>query len=327
MNGTGQRAARVALDAARSAVAQLNPAAGADDTATTVIEAWEAVEQALRALAGTSALSGQPLLRELRQRELLSLGEAHALIDFGALAERARAPDYSPVARDLETARHAVDELGFVVERGGPPPPRATAPPGPEVVPEPLPPARTAYRGNLLGRAVVIVAALAVLGGIGYAAFGWRRDPGDLERGRAAYAAGDRVTARTAFAAAAADEPTLAEPHIYLGRIARELGDMVAANDELRRAVSLEPDNALAHRELASFLLATRRPDLARAFYERAIRLNPEDRTSLGYMGCTMLQLGRPDIAQRFLARAGAGPWSACATLPPVPVPPAAPPR
>src|SRR5512139_4226875 len=122
MNGTGQRAARVALDAARSAVAQLNPAAGADDTAATVIEAWEAVEQALRALAGTSALSGQPLLRELRQRELLSLGEAHALIDFGALAERARAHDYSPVARDVETARHAVDELGFVVERGGPPP-------------------------------------------------------------------------------------------------------------------------------------------------------------------------------------------------------------
>src|SRR5512139_3455604 len=131
MNGTGQRAARVALDAARSAVAQLNPAAGADDTAATVIEAWEAVEQALRALAGTSALSGQPLLRELRQRELLNLAEAHALIDFGALAERARAPNYAPTPHDLEAARMAVEELGQVVERGGTPPSRPAAAPPP----------------------------------------------------------------------------------------------------------------------------------------------------------------------------------------------------
>jgi tetratricopeptide (TPR) repeat protein len=328
MNGTGPRAARAALDMARDAVAPLQASTAPDDAAAALIEAWEAVEQALRALAGTTALSGQPLLRELRQRELLSLAEAHALIDFGALAERARAPNYAPTPRDLEAARMAVEELGHVVDRGGTPPSRPAAAPPPSaagVAPEGPPvPAPAGPRVNLLGRIVVLVATLAILGGIGYAVFGMEREPGDLQRGRAAYAAGDRMTARSAFVAAAARDPALAEPHIYLGRIARELGDMPAANDELRRAVALEPDNYLAHRELAAFLLATRRPDLARSFYERAIRLNPEDRTSLGFMGCTMLQLGRPDLAQRFLARAGAGPWSGCAQLPP---PPPAPPQ
>jgi tetratricopeptide (TPR) repeat protein len=330
MTVTGQRAARSALDTARAIIDRLDSAANPEDVAAGLIEAWDSVQESLQALAGTTSLTGQPLLRELRQRDLLSLSEAHALIDFGALAERARAPNYVPTARDRDAARAAVDELSRVVDRGGPAAPSrqtaaASAPPPVEPV---TPVATAAHRPNLLGRLVVAAAVLVLVAAAGWGVWSMMREPGDLKRGRAAYAAGDRVTARSAFSAAAGNHPELAEPHIYLGRIARETGDMVTANEELRRAVTLEPANYLTHREMAALLLATRRPDLARSFYERAIRLKPDDQTSLGYMGCTLLQLGRPDLAQRFLARAGAGPWNACVPVPLAPaMPPAAPPQ
>lgn len=334
MNGTGQRAARTALDAARSSVEQLEGAATPEDAAASLIEAWTAAEQVLQAMAGTTALTGQPLLRELRQRDLLTLGEAHTLIDFGALAERVRAADYAPTQKDRDTARAGLDELEHVVERGGSvharsstPPPRASQAPAPDTVVLAHVPT-SARSTNLMGRAIVAIAAVAILGGAGYAVFAMRGGPDDLARGRAAYAAGDHLTARNVFEAAAGKHPELAEPHLYLGRMAREAGNLPLANEELRRAISLEPSNYLGHRELGSLLLLTQRPDLARSFYERAIRLNPEDKTSLGYMGCTLIQLGRADLAQRFLARAGAGPWTACVPLAPPPMAaPAAPPR
>lgn len=330
MGGTAQRAARAALDTARASLQQLDRTSNPEDVAATLIEAWDGAEASLKALAGTSALSGQPLLRELRQRDLLSLGEAHALIDFGALADRARTPSYVPTQHDRDTATAALEELGRVVDRAGPAASRP-APPPPGAAPAEAPVASVAGaapRPNLLGRVVVVAATLLVLGAAGWAAWAFSREPGDLRRGRAAYAAGDRVSARNTFSAAAGNHPDLAEPHIYLGRIAREMGDFATANDELRRAVTLEPSNPLAHRELAALLLATRRPDLARPFYERAIRLDPEDRTAQGWMACTLAQLGRPDLAQRFHARAGQGPWSACVQLPAVPpAPPSVPPR
>ena len=331
MNGTGQRAARTALDAARAAVDQLDTTVSPDDAAARLFECWASVEQSLQAMAGTSALTGQPLLRELRQRDLLTLAEAHALIDFGSLAERARAADYVPAARDRDTARAAVDQLTRVVDRGGPAASRPATPASRSTSPllpreESVPPHDTpASSGNWLGRTMAAGAALVLIAGAGYAAFAFGREPSDLRRGRAAYAAGDHLTARSAFAAVAGEYPKLAEPHLYLGRMAREAGDMGSANGELRQAVALEPSNYAAHRELAALLLVTGRPDLARAFYERAIRLNPEDRTSLGYMGCTMVQLGRADLAQRFFSRAGAGPWGACAAMAP-PADPAQPP-
>lgn len=320
MTGTGPRAAQAALDQARAAFERLDRAPGPEDGAAAVIEAWRSMELAMQAMAGTTALSGQPLLRELRQRNLLTLAEAHALIDGGTVAERMQAQTYTPSARDIDTVRAAFDELVRVLQRGGAAPSRAPAPASvapADTATAAVPPATS--RPSVFGRVVVVGAVLALLAGGGYGAYALTRESGDLRRGRTAYATGDRMTAQRAFEAAASQSPQLAEPHIYLGRMAREAGDLVTANDQLRRAVSLEPGNALAHRELASLLLLNQRPDLARAFYERAIRLNPEDKTALGYMGCTMVQLGRADLAQRFLTRAGNGPWNACVAVPPVP--------
>lgn len=316
---------RAALDDARAAADRLEQTANPTEMAQSVADASRFATAALQRLAGTSALSGQDLLRELRQRNLLSLAQAHAMVNLGSLAERVGAGDYAITPRDVESVRQAVGELQQIAGDGPVYTPRSTPaaePPQATMSPEPGA-AATPAPANLLGRVVLAVALLAVIGGGAWGVWAWQREPVELRRGRAAYAAGDRLTARNAFSALSGREPTLAEPFIYLGRMAREDGDLASAREYLRKAVSLEPGNYLTHRELASVMLASGRADLARSFYERAIRLNPTDVTSLGYMGCTMARLGRPDVAQRFLARAGSGPWVRCAQVVPVaPVPP-----
>ena len=318
---SNQRAARAALEDARIAFERVARSDNPDDAAADLIEAWDGAQLTLKSLAGTSALAGQEVVRELRQRNLLSLDEAHALVDFHAATDRARHADYTPSRGDRESARTAYDRLVEVVERSdvvGQSPVSVKSPPPIDVIQAPEP----AARPNILGRVVAGVAVASVLAVGVYYALGVSRTPNELRRGRAAYAAGDRPTAISAFNAAAGKYPTLAEPHVYLGRIARESGNLGAASAELRRAVELEPDNPLAHRELAAYLLASGQLDLARVFYERAIRLDPNDLSAQGFMGCTLIRLGRADVAQRFLSRAGAGPWQQCATLPPT-VPPA----
>lgn len=316
---------RLSLDMLRASIARFERATDPAETATALTEAWEGAESALQQLAGTGALRGQDLLRELRARNYLTLREAHALVDLGGLAERVGA-GHQPTREERDSARTMCATIVAVLERRGPPAASATAHPAEELPPLPsLPPGPPARR-NLMGRVVIGGALLALVGGGAWTVWAMQREPGELRRGRAAYAAGDRLGARNAFSAASGRYPSLAEPLIYLGRISREDGDLASAREYLRRAITLEPGNPLGHRELGSVLLASGRPDLARSFYERAIRLDPEDKTAQGYMGCTLMRLGQVPVAQRFLARAGAGPWSACATLVPAVAPPAAPP-
>jgi tetratricopeptide (TPR) repeat protein len=326
VNSAAQRAARSALDAAQPALDRLGRANEPGEIGSWIQEAWGHTERALQALAGTTALSGQGLVHELRQRNLLTLGEAHALVDYLAAVERCRRSDYTATAGDSGAAREGNDRVVELIERGGQPQVK-----GPHTAPadvpaagglQPVLPDVQPRRSNLLGRALLGGAVVILLTAGGYFAFAFSREPGELRRGRAAFAAGDRLTAKNAFSAAAGAHPELAEPHVYLGRMAREEGDFATANRELLRAVQLEPLNALTHRELAAYLLATNQLALARAFYERAIRLAPDDKNALGFMGCTLARMGRFDLAPRFLQRAGPGSWQACAASAQPPSPP-----
>lgn len=334
----GQRSARAAFDAARASFERLTKSTDPRELAAALVESWAGTERALCAFAGTSALSGVAVVRELRQRNLLSLDDAHALVDLQAAAERARTDGYVPTTTDLDMARSARERMSQVLSRevGGDPsaeqryagpvstPPSVAIPPATLPPPEPLP---ASARSNRLAIAVIAIVVLAVVGAGAYYALSFSRQSSALRDGRAAYAAGDRLTARNAFASATRDDPALAEPHIYLGRLAREDGDLATASAELRHAVELEPANYLAHRELAALLLSTGQLELARSFYQRAIELNPTDKMSLGYMACTLQRLGRSDLAVRFFQRAGPGEWQACQAAPPAPamMPPAAP--
>jgi tetratricopeptide (TPR) repeat protein len=332
----GQRAARAAFDAARASFDRLSRSVEPREMAAALVDAWDGTEAALRALAGTTALQGVAVVRELRQRNLLALDDAHAFVDFHAAAERNRADDYVPSSSDVDAARAGQDRMERVLARdlsvgdaprapySGPISPPVTPRPTPDPLPPP-PPIPPSASSNRLALIVVGVAVVAILAAGAFYVRRMSGEPDELRAGRAAFAAGDRLTARNAFSAAAGAYPSLAEPHIYLGRIAREEGNVGAASAELRRAVELEPGNYLAHRELAAYLLSTGQPELARSFYQRAIELNPTDRVSLGYMGCTLLKLGRNDLADRFFQRAGAGEWLACQAPPPPMMPPAAP--
>ena len=324
MNSAGLRSAQAAIDGARGAVDRLDETRHPEDNAADLIEGWNGAQAALLALAGVAAVSDNALIGEARKRGVLSLQDAHSLVAFSAAAERARDGAYQPNAGDLAAARagfHLLEAaLGRAPATAEPPtPPRETEPPEPPPPPReagtPLGPIVRPPRpasGSLLARGVVIVAVLAIIAVAGYYVAQFRSRSGHLERGIAAYASGNRATAKTEFGAATSRDPKSALPHIYLGRIARDEGDPIAAARHLDSAVTREPNNALALREMGAHLLALGNLDLARRFYVRAVTKDPTDRTAQGYLACTLARLGRRDEAQRFLQRAGPGEWSGC---------------
>lgn len=326
MSSSQRRAALAALDRARPAIARLDPSRNAEDLAADLIESWSAVETALRSLMGGSALGGQALIRELRQRQLLSLDEAHALVEFHAARERADRTDYRPTTADVAVARDGFARIEAGLMRDAPPldaagrasvaaPMSAAEAPG-VVVPPIATDRRRAALGRLLsGLVLLVVLALGawlVLSRVG----GPDRKLADAQ---SAYASGQRERARGLFAEVARDNPELATPHVYLGRIAREERNFDEARRELETAIRLDPQGALPQREMGSLLFALGNYPLARNFYVRAVERDPGDRTAMGYLACTLARIGNVQGAQQFAQRAGQGPWSAClmAPLPP----------
>ena len=320
MNGANQRAALAELAAARPSVLRLAAQRDPEENAADLIEAWSAVETALRSLVGGSVLSGEPLVREVRQRNLLSLGQAHALLGFLAVRDRVQRTEYRPTADDLGAARTGFQQLEEALAGGAEPAATGAAPSG---APDAAAPARVtvgaAPRRTPWGWIVLSLLLLAGVGGAAYV-FATRSRPSEaLVRGEELYRRGDRSGAREAFARAARENPELALPHIFLGRIAREEGEMATAGRELARALQLERDNALGHRELGSLFLATGQFDAARRSYVRALELEPGDRLARGYLGCALVRLGRVQEGLSWIDRAGSGDWQSCAPRPGAP--------
>ena len=295
-------------------MARLDVTRHSEDLAADLIEGWNGTEIALRSLLGGSALSGQALIRELRQREMLSLGQTHALMEFLAARERAGRTEYRPTAADVAAARHGFQELESAL----------SGPVAPEV------PIGAGYAAAPVDNTTVVVterrrsvpmlalAALLLLLLVAAGLFAWRsmsggRTDGSVTaEGARLLQAGQRGAARSAFEEAAREHPRAAGPHIYLGRMAREDGDMNAAAEHLRRAIELEPDNYLGHREMGSLLFTRGQFEPASRFYQRAVERNPQDNLAMGYLACSLARSGRTDAATRFFDRAGPGDWSSC---------------
>lgn len=329
------RQALAALDAARPAIARLDRSRHSEELAADLIEAWSGVETALRSLIGGTPMSGQTLIREARQRQLITLDQAHALAEFHATRERVQDTSYHPTEADINAAREGF--LKLEASLMAPPPSELPAQAPGEAMstkglrhsplgePQPVPPPTT---GRPWWIPVLIILVIAGLGAGAWYLFAGR-DGGTITRGVEYWQRGQRELAVAEFSRAARDDPKSALPHVYLSRMAREVGNMTVAGQEATRAVQLEGTNAIALREMGAYLLAAGNYDLSRKFYVRALQANPDDRTAQGFLGCALIKLGRYQEATQWLNRAGTGSWSNCAqglappgTMPPGAMPP-----
>ena len=323
MSTVAQRAALDAVQSARPIVARLSTSRDKEDLAADIIEAWTVVETGLRSLVGGTTLAGQPLIRELRQRNFLSLDQANALAEFHAARERSGRLDYAPTEGDVNATREAFSKLESGL-MGESPVPRPGGPVSPVVAPsEPVVVASTPTAPGIRGSRPSWF--VPVLGGVGLVvvlALAWfaltsrSTSSAAYTDGVQAYKEGRQEAAEASFRKAATDTPKDPMPHVYLARMERERGNLGNANTEAVTAVTLGPSNATALRELASTLFAAQHFDDARKFYIRALTVDPNDRTSEGYLGCSLMRLGRVDEGQRWIGRAGSGAWSACTPAP-----------
>jgi len=322
-------AARVAYGTGRAIYARLDQIRGPEDAAADIIDLWNAAEHAIRAMLGGSVLSGQALIRELRQRGLIELEQANALVSFLDARLRVDAIAYKPTLTDVGYARAGYNELGNVIERadtGGATASAAsataagataTAPPTGTPVPSieiPVYHPLRSTRRKISTPVIAAIAALVLLIAVGGYLF-MRGSTYDraLSDGIAQMQRGQFEAARTSFSLAARERPAEAEPHVFLARIARNEGEIETARRELETAIRDEPNNPRALREEGLLLLAQGRFDVASRFLARAVQADTTDPAAKGYLSCALCQLGQDSLALRFAKRAGSGSWSSCA--------------
>jgi tetratricopeptide (TPR) repeat protein len=98
------QAALNALNAARPVLAHFDTPRSAEDLAADIIDLWAGAESALQTLVGNSSLTGQQLVRAARQAELVTLDQAHLLLEFLAARDRANRTSYKPTQADGDAA-------------------------------------------------------------------------------------------------------------------------------------------------------------------------------------------------------------------------------
>jgi tetratricopeptide (TPR) repeat protein len=104
MSPQNSQAALSALNGARPVLAHFETSRSAEDLAADIIDLWAGVESSLQSLVGNSSLTGQQLVRAARQAELITLEQAHSLLEFLAARDRANRTSYKPTQADGEAA-------------------------------------------------------------------------------------------------------------------------------------------------------------------------------------------------------------------------------
>jgi tetratricopeptide (TPR) repeat protein len=98
------QAALTALNGVRPVLTHFETSRNAEDLAADVIDLWTGTETSLQALVGNSSLTGQQLVRAARQAELITLDQAHSLLEFLAARDRANRTSYKPTQADGDAA-------------------------------------------------------------------------------------------------------------------------------------------------------------------------------------------------------------------------------
>lgn len=309
-----QQSALAALRAVSPIAARLEHSPEGEDRAADILELWQGTETALRALMGGSSLGGQALIRELRQLELISLGQAYALLEFLGARDRANRTTYRATDNDVAVAREGFKQLesglsAGVLAEAAPPlgaPAQPTSPYAPPSSPSYAPPATgasgyTAAPGYAPGATVPPAAP----------AFG---DTG----GEPTYTARpSRIPANLWFIVLIA--------LVVLGALGgyallsnrgnpttdmdqavtmMQTGRREAARGEFQRVARENPALATPHVFLAR--LAREDGDIngAKRELETAIRLESNNAVALREMGLILFSTGDYELARRFFVRA-----------------------
>ena len=114
-----QAAALASLNGARPVLAHFDRPRSAEDLAADIIDLWTGVESSLQTLIGNSSLSGQQLIRAARQAELITLDQAHSLLEFLAARDRANRTSYKPTQADGDAAVDGFKALESALSGGG----------------------------------------------------------------------------------------------------------------------------------------------------------------------------------------------------------------
>ena len=96
--------ALASLNGVRPVLAHFETPRSAEDLAADIIDLWTGAEGALQALVGNSSLTGQQLIRAARQAEVITLDQAHSLLEFLAARDRANRTSYKPTQADGDAA-------------------------------------------------------------------------------------------------------------------------------------------------------------------------------------------------------------------------------
>ena len=316
MNGN-QQSALAALKSVEPIALRLDGSRSAEDRAADILELWQGTETSLRALMGGSQLSGQGLIRELRQRELISLGQAYALLEFLGARDRANRTTYKATDNDVVVAREGYRQLEAGLAQAAaepvspittpvtplPPPPdysRPSAPPpaaaSPYARPTTPPPPPPTYSQPVGGA----VPAATPAGGQPTYTERTSRVPPNLWfivalvvlvlaaiGGYALFARRSSPDNQMNEAIAAMQSGRREAARGAFSEVARDHPDLATPHIFLSRMSREEGDLVTARREL-----------------ETAIRLEPKNPVALREMGLILFSAGNYELSRRFFVRA-----------------------
>ena len=308
-----QQSALAALRSVQPIAAKLDRSRDGEDRAADILELWQGTETALRALAGGSSLGGQALIRELRQQELISLGQAYALLEFLGARDRANRTTYRASDNDVAVAREGYRQLeqGLAAGEKEPPPlpPRPGdtaaaasspyAPPGSQYAPPASP----------------------------YAPGGSRAAPGPVTPPTSTYtpaepapgyaSTGSRMPANLWFIVSIVVIVLIAiggfmmysrrstpSKELDAAITMSQTGRREAARAEFARLARDNPNLAAPHIFLARMAREDGDINTARREAETAIRLDAKNATALREMGLILFTTGDYELARRFFVRA-----------------------
>jgi hypothetical protein len=337
MSPPSSQAALAELNGVRPVLAHFETPRNAEDLAADIIDLWTGVESALQALVGNSSLTGQQLVRAARQAELITLEQAHGLLEFLAARDRANRTSYKPTQADGDASVEGFRALesaltGKPAVRGGsqavytprgthttqPPPTSPYAPPTPGVggyrQPPTYPTRRTAGPPTIEqpppGSFTPASGSSQVGGG------GMGR--GNVEHALAAAESRGRFPRLSLPVLIGAVVVLLFIVGVWFafrggsggsdgltaGIDAMKNGQRERARGEFARAVKADPNAATPHVFLAR--ISREEGDLAtaRAQLDTALRLEPRNAIALREMGLILFAGKQYDLARRFFVRA-----------------------